>query len=181
MSAIAWTVAKAAIQRWIRIGSGLAGDHVIWAGQNRKVPNGMFIEMRLSVLPRRGRDWHDRYDNPTPTAGAEVLQYTRGPREATLSVQCHAGLPTPGNDAVLVDMVLNDALSAHALESVTDGVSGLVAAGVGVGAIDGARAFELEVDGVLEIRAIAVAHLHLASELVETSTYIQTVNTTYEP
>ena len=97
MTAIPWTAAKAALQRGFRIGSGLAGDHVIWAGQNKRVPSGTFIELRLTVMPRRGHDWKDRYDNPSPSAGAEVVQYTRGPREAVLHVQCHAGLPTPGS------------------------------------------------------------------------------------
>ena len=114
----------------------------------------------------------------TVRAGQEVTQYTRGPRQATLQLQCFAGAPTGGLPTGTTSPVaiLHDALSAHALESVN---SILVNAGVGVAGWEPIQS----IDGVVnttrfEPRAITTVHLHLASELVETSTYIQTVNAT---
>jgi hypothetical protein len=112
----------------------------------------------------------------TVRAGQEVKQYTRGPRTCKLTLQCFAGAPTGGSPTGPSSplAVLHDAVSAHALELVNNA---LVAAGVGVAGWDPIQS----VDGVVnttrfEPRAITTVHLHLASEIVQTSTYIETIN-----
>lgn len=119
--------------------------------------------------------------NGTPTttrAGQEVSQRARGPRPGQLQLQCFGGAPTgagpTGASSPL--SILHDAISAYALESVAFGLN---AAKIGIGRIEPIRVFDGVVQSVrLEPRAMATVHLHLASELVETSTYIQIVNAT---
>ena len=110
--------------------------------------------------------------------GAEVLQKLRGPRRAMLTLQCFAGAPTGGapTGPTSPAAVLHDAISSYALESRTNA---LIAAGIGVGTFE----HIMSIDGIVnttrfEPRAIGTVFLHLASEIVETSTYIQTVNAT---
>ena len=268
MSALPMASIEDAIQAWIVAGSGLASDHVTWAGQTAPRPTGEFISMRLTMLNRGGRDFFERTDNivvvasqaitavstiastltvpahglvtgqgplvlggtpPAPLAlvtnywgvvvdastlklassfpnaiatvpttivltgtgtaptiagplsvlpGAEVIQKLRGPRQAMLTLQCFAGAPTGGAPTGTTSpfSILNDAITSYALESRSNALN---AAGIGIGHVESIKA----IDGIVnttrfEPRAIATILLHLASELVETSTYIQTVNAT---
>ena len=268
MSALPMASIEDAIQAWIVAGSGLASDHVTWAGQTAPRPTGEFISMRLTMLNRGGRDFFERTDNivvvasqaitavstiagtltipahglvtgqgplvlggtpPAPLAlatnywpvvvdantikiaatfpnamatvpvtvtltsvgasptiagpasllpGAEVTQKLRGPRQAMLTLQCFAGAPTGGAPTGITSpfSILNDAITSYALES---RATALNTAGIGIGHVESINA----IDGIVnttrfEPRAIAMVLLHLASELVETSTYIQTVNAT---
>lgn len=117
----------------------------------------------------------------TPTtvrAGAELIAYLRGPRTAELELQCFAGAPTGGAATGTTSPVaiLNDAITSRGLDSRR---AALAAAGVAVLSVERVRS----IDGVVnttrfEPRAIATVHLSLASELFETSSYIQTVNAT---
>lgn len=118
--------------------------------------------------------------NGTPTtarAGQEIELRLRGPRQGVLDLQCFAGAPTPsaatGNTNPRA--LLHDAIAAYALESRQ---AALAAAGVGVGSVEEVRSIPPGVVDitVLEPRAVSAVHLHLASELVETATYIQIVN-----
>jgi hypothetical protein len=272
MSALPMTTIEDAIQAWLVAGSGLASDHVIWGGQGNPRPAGEFIEMRLTVLEHRGRDWLDRTDNvftiPTLTisavstggdtltitghglatgdggitfassltlpapllagvkywpvvidpntikvaatfqnavaavpiiidlqsagsgvitivatatavhAGQEIAQKLRGPRRAMLTLECFAGAPTGGaaTGTTSPTAVLHDAITSYATEVRS---AALAAAGIGVGQIEPIRSVDGVVNSVrLELRAIGTVYLHLASELAETSTYIQVVNVT---
>lgn len=116
---------------------------------------------------------------PTTTiAGQEISQRARGGRNAMLTLQCFAGAPTGGSATGTTSptAILNDAIAAYALESQA---TALAAAGIGVGRIEPVRSIDGVVNTVrFEPRAIATIRLHLASELVETSTYIQVVNAT---
>lgn len=114
----------------------------------------------------------------TTIAGIEISQRARGPRRASLTLQCFAGTPTGGAATGFTSpaAVLHDAITSYVLESQSFLLN---QAGVGVGAIEPIRS----VDGIVntthfEPRAIGTVYLHLASELVETSTYIQVVNAT---
>jgi len=268
MSALPMASIEDAIQAWIVAGSGLASDHVTWAGQTAPRPTGEFISMRLTMLNLTGRDFFERTDNivvvasqaitavstiagtltipahglvtgqgplvlggtpPAPLAlltsywpvvvdantikvassfpnaiatvpttivltgtgtaptiagplsvlpGAEVIQKLRGPRQAMLTLQCFAGAPTGGAPTGTTSpfSILNDAITSYALESRSNALN---AAGIGIGHVESIKA----IDGIVnttrfEPRAVATVFLHLASELVETSTYIQTVNAT---
>jgi hypothetical protein len=114
----------------------------------------------------------------TTVAGQEIIQKLRGPRRALLTLQCFAGAPTGGaaTGATSPAAVLHDAITSYATETRS---AALVAAGIGVGQIEPIKAIDGIVNSVrLEPRAIGAVYLHLASELVETSTYIQIVNAT---
>lgn len=114
---------------------------------------------------------------PTTTAaGAEILQRARGSRQAVLQLQCFAGATGSGTGTGSPMALLHDAITSYVLES---RAAALAAAGIGVGRVDPTKS----IDGIVntttfEPRAIAMVHLHLASELVETSTFIQVVNAT---
>ena len=110
--------------------------------------------------------------------GAEVLSRLRGPRQAILTLQCFAGAPTGGapTGATSPIAILHDAISSYRLESRE---TALTAAGIGIGWVESIQSIDGIVNTVrFEPRAIAQVHLHLASEIIETSTYIQIVNAT---
>ncbi len=117
----------------------------------------------------------------TPTtaiAGQEISQRARGPRQGVLTLQCFAGTPTGGAATGFTSptAILHDAISSYVLESRSFALN---AAGIGVGRVDPIQSIDGIVNSVkFEPRAIGTVHLHLASELVETSTYIQVVNAT---
>lgn len=114
----------------------------------------------------------------TTLAGQEIAQRARGPRQALLQLQCLAGAPTGGAPTGVTSpaAILHDAITSHSLET---RAFALAAAGIGVGRVEAIRSIDGVVNTVrFEPRAIAQVHLHLASELVETSTYVQVVNAT---
>ena len=119
--------------------------------------------------------------NGTPTtvrAGQEVTQYTRGPRQMELHLECFAGAPTGGapTGSTSPFAILHDAVTSHALEAIN---AALVAAGIGVAGWDPIKTIDGVVNTVrFEPRAQTTVHLHLASELVQASTFIQVVNVT---
>ena len=117
----------------------------------------------------------------TPTtsiAGQELSQRARGPRTGILTLQCFAGAPTGGAATGITSptAILHDAVTSYVMESIN---AALVTAGIGVAGFDQIQSL----DGVVnttrfEPRATVTVRLHLASELVETSTYIQKVTAT---
>jgi hypothetical protein len=110
-------------------------------------------------------------------AGSEIIQKARGPRQAILQLTCFAGVPGgAATGASSPTAVLHDAVSAYALDGIADAIA---AAKIGVGRVETIRSIDGVVDStIFEPRAIVLVHLHLASELSETSTYIQIVNMT---
>jgi len=118
-------------------------------------------------------------DTPTTTrAGQEIEFRLRGPRRAVLELQCFGGAPTGTGPigASSPTSLLHDAIASHALET---RASALAAAGIGVAGFDEAKSIPEIVDVVrFEPRAVAAVRLHLASEIVETATYVQIVNVT---
>jgi hypothetical protein len=61
---IAWTTIEDAIQAWVVISTGLAGDHCIWSRQNRGRPSGPFALLSVGPVLRQGQDWVDYAANP---------------------------------------------------------------------------------------------------------------------
>lgn len=170
MSAIQWATVRDAIQAWIVTGSGLAGDHVVWAGQRdadgnlMPRPSGMYILLHLTVF-----DWRATSDAKVYTfdAGSNTLtQHLRGPRVALLNATCYQGTPAggTGQPSTTAPMaVINDALTATGLDPVFDV---LVAAGVGVGKVSAINVQGGAINNVkFEERAIATVQLHLASDV----------------
>ena len=50
----AFATAKKAIIDWLRAGSGLDADHVIWTDQDRRKPSKPFLRARLKSFTRKG-------------------------------------------------------------------------------------------------------------------------------
>ncbi len=84
---INWTTVETALHGWIVSASGLAGDHVTWAQQNKARPTGPFISMRITNVERVGQDWADAYEADDGT----FFDRVQGVRRCTLSLQCFGG------------------------------------------------------------------------------------------
>ena len=106
----------------------------------------------------------------TVRAGAEINNVVRGPHVLTLSLQCFA---SPAVGTANARNYLSRVLSSVTLPSVA---AGLVAAGVGVGTWTKVSVLGMTLNmTVFEPRATVTVKLHVASEISETGTYIQTV------
>lgn len=165
MSAIQWGTVRDAIQQWFVLGSGLAGDHVVWAGQvdaNGKPlprPAGLYISLRLAVLAMPGFSDTCRYVLDTNTN--TLTDNIEGPRVLSLTATCFQGTggELPASSWAL--SVLNDALTASGRDDVFDI---LVAAGVGVGTYGDITEVGGQLNTIyLEPRATAVVKLNVAS------------------
>ncbi len=168
---IAWSTVEAAITRWVATSSGLGLTRVAWGQQPMPAIAAPSITMRLRRLRRFGQDWLTVAEAASPAPGAEIEHRLGGTRVVTLSLECCA---EAGTGAFMAVALLEAVRTGYRLPSVHDT---LVAAGVGVGrpedvlGIDGFVA-----DGIVfEPRATLDIPLWLASEVVETGTYIETV------
>lgn len=170
MSAMQMNTLEDAIYTWVRVGSGLAAENVNWAAQNQRSPVGAHITLRMRAIRPVGNDWVDVEDNPTPSAGAEVLYKVRGMRRVTLTIACFGESPIGAAGPLAI---VNDVLTALALPSRSAALAG---AGVGISSI----AEVLALDGVegsttFEPRAQVDVFFYATAELVETGTYIEHV------
>lgn len=104
-----WTAIRAAIAAWVRSGSGLDQQHVIWSQQGRPRPPGPYVEMRLRGPRALGQDWLEVAEVPldfddlaftasaaanTLTATAHGLQTGDGPVRLTTTGTLPGGLAT---------------------------------------------------------------------------------------
>lgn len=184
MSAIAWSSVKTAIHSWFVLGSGLAADRVLFRGQNIARPSGAgaFISLRFVSIETIGRPTVRREENPSPSAGAEMLRKTASHARVVYEATCFP--PAPPDDGSCVP----DASEAHAtLHEVTQ-VAELFATKKALSSANiGMLRFNtiLPLDGVVgstrfEPRAILTFSFMVPSLLVETITNIETVNVEIE-
>lgn len=166
-----WTTIKAAIHAWVQTASGYAADRVVWGRQpNAPTRTRPFIEMSVTGMHNPGIDGVHVSDNPTPSAGAEILHTAQGPRTALLTLTCYAQEGTGSASAVAV---LTTVMAKAGLPLAREALD---TAGVGLGE----ESDVLGVDGLLNVaafepRATVSVRLHLASEVSETGTYIEHV------
>lgn len=126
--------------------------------------------MRISAIRPIGNDWVDNENNPTPTAGAEVLMKVRGVRRCTFSLQCFAAM---GTGATGPTAILNDVITACSLPSISDALD---AAFVGVSDYGDIKSMDGVVNSTrFEPRATVEIVFYAKAELVETATYIEHV------
>ena len=168
------TTIENAIHAWISAGSGLSPKQVIWAGQGGPAPSGPYISLRLTDLGQVGQDWIDVEPAADPEPGAEVEYKLRGVRTRTLTIQVFGGSPLGSSSNAAV---LSRALTARALPSIE---SALRAGGVGIGPIGAITVIDRTRSGLFEARAVVDVTIHLVSELSETGTTIESVETTNE-
>ncbi len=156
-----------AIWAWIVAGSGLDEQNVIWAGRGPS-PSGMHIAMRLAVTDAPGHDWVDR----AATDEGDITYTVRGPRIATLTLQCIAPIDGPESGETTCAGILDRALQVRMLPSVA---ADLDAGGVGVGRIGPIRAVPGIRSQLFEPRAVVEITLHMTAEVSEIGAAIEHV------
>jgi len=172
---MAWSDIETAIRAWVKSGSGLTDEQVIWADQNGGSPALPFIDIRLGELVPVGAadasDWE--YDAGGP-AGQEIVMSGHGVREFAVSVRAFSASPL-GNSSARA--LLSKVQTALALESAR---SALHAAGVTP--FDNGRV--QVVPAILETswegRAVLQVRFYTEETVTERTTYIDTVEVTNE-
>lgn len=166
MSAPAWTTIENAIYTWV----SSTGVTAAWTEPGAPRPAAPFVSMRLAGARGVGHDWLDVQDAIAPDPGAEIEHVVRGTRALTLSLQAFAAAGTGALGAVAM---LEAVRTAARLPTGRDALN---AAGVGVGSFDAVKAIDGVVNSLtFEPRAVCEVTLWVAAELVETSTYIEIV------
>lgn len=166
---IAWSTVQAALASWVRTGSGLAESACLWAEQEAPRPSGTWISISTPTVRRVGQDWLDVLNNPTPSAGAEILHRARGVREVSITLTCYSTTAIGASGAA---QILDAVIAKAKLPTQRDalGAAGVSIARVGqVTPIPGLRNSSL-----LEPRATVEVVGYLVSEVEETGTYIET-------
>lgn len=170
---IAWSTFENAIHTWLRVATAIPAERILWARQNAARPDGdgAWISISRTDVSSGGRDWVTHRLRPAPvTAGQEITYVVNGTRTVTLSIQCYGGTATgDGSPEALLDR-------ARLMLSLPSRRAAFQAANVGVGEIRGPRVLDgLRTPVVIEPRAILEMDCHLAAEVTETGTYIETV------
>lgn len=169
-----------ALHAWAVAGTGLAAAKVIWSDQGDAAtrpatrPAPPYVSMKLIVSDQtRGMDWIDVKNAPAPADGAEIQHTARGPRTATLSVQCFglAATAADGAGGSSPHALLARMKARQRLPTVRDA---LKAANIGVGTTTGVSDASAVINSATsEPRAVFTATIHYVSEESETGTYIE--------
>lgn len=180
MSGVAWDTIKDAIQAWIVLGSGLAGNRVVWQGQRDSHgnivphPSGTYISIGVIGLRQPGfNDWTG-YD----VSANQLQQFVQGPRIVVLSIKCYQGIPT-GTDDIGPLQILSDVLTASDSDDVNES---LTAAFLGIGTYDDAQLSVQKLnDSKQEVFAFTTVQIHTKSDITFTKSqpgigWIENVN-----
>lgn len=163
---IPWSTVRLAIHQWVVAHSGIAEDHVIWEEQRGpQPPTGTYISLMIRDVRSFGLDW-----NEITAYGDGIKHSIKGPRVATLVIQCFCG-GRPWFEAQPQDR-LETVIASRALPS---RAQSLRAAGVGFGPIGPVDALAIERSTLFEPRARVEATIHLTSAVEELNTYIESV------
>lgn len=175
-----WAAIKPAIVSWVRTATGLDAEHVYWTQSGRTRPTGQYVELTVSGVRGVGLDWIDVEDNPTPSAGQEVLYQARGTREVAVQMQCFAGATVGTSlEAATVVEVLERVLAYARLPVVQDALN---AAGVALGPYDQVTdATGFPGASLFEPRAVWNLRLHTTSEVSTPDTFIEFVELDADP
>jgi hypothetical protein len=166
VSATPWAAVRLAIRSWVVTGSALSGDHVIWVGQQHRVPDGAYITLRLSTIDPLGHD-----ESSITEAAGVLTEHLTGHRDAKLTITCFSGIDE--HDATRAVLTLDSVRTAARLMTVANV---LQAANVGVNHIADVRAIGATINNTqFDSRAELVVHLNLVSELTGAADAIQTV------
>jgi len=168
MTAPDWITIEDAIATWVALG----GAAVAWAEDDGPRPAKPFVSMHVDGIARIGQDWTDIQDAAAPVAGAEIEHLVRGTRSLTLTLQCFASSPTGTLAAVgILEKIITAARLPTARAALND-------AKLGVSAIGPVRSIGKVINSAdFEPRAVVEVTLFTVAEQVETSTYIETVET----
>ncbi len=173
MSAAVTTTVENALVAWALAGSGLAAGQVVWADQpGAKRPEGQYIALNPIALVAQGHDWLEVEENEESTGddGEEIRHVGRGVRQLTLSLQCFGGA---GTGVASAQALLEQLRAKSVLPTPADL---LLAGGLGLAEFGSVRRVGSVINtATFEPRAVAEARFHLASEVSELGTYIETV------
>jgi hypothetical protein len=167
---IAWGTIEKALHKMVVNGSGLSADKVVWSQQPGPRPTGTHIAMRVAVIKRIGHDWLQVEDAAIPSQGAEINLLSRGMRECRFQLQCFSDTGVGSGAAA---MVLDSVVSRSNFQTAADALN---TAGIGLCPWEQV----VSIDGILgsstfEPRATVETRFFLASEVLETATFIETV------
>lgn len=161
---------ETAIAAWTAAGSGLAADHVWWAGQGQPRDEGAWISLNvISDANPTGPAWVDVEDAAEPADGAEIRHVARESVQQIVSIQCFQGAATGAASALGILRQLRASAVLRTPAAV------LADAGIGLGRLSPIRNIGGSRNGAFEPRASMDATIFLASETTELGTYIETV------
>ena len=168
MSAVDWATVENALHLWVSRGSSLAETSVIWWLTGGPRPPAPYILLSLPEFKSVGHDWIVKKAAPEPvTPYEEIVRVARGMRTARLEMQCFA---VEGTSSAALS-ILSDVMASLQLH-----ISNLDDAGVGIGVLGPLQPLSGRRNGILEPRATWSLGLHLASEVQDFVTYIQSID-----
>lgn len=166
-----WVNFENAIQARVVAGSGLTGSKVIWENQNKQRPARSFIAMRVESVEAAGQSESKVTNNPTPSAGQEILLTSRGMQRVELVLTAFS-TDTIGNSSARallqkVKLYLSHDSCTATLNDLAEPIGILSTSGVQ----DASIVLETEIEG----RAVLTVVCMVADEYTEATTYIETV------
>lgn len=175
---IDWQSVENALRSWVVGASSLTGGDVRWGRQNAPGTNSTSADpsqqiiMMIEAVEVLGYDGVDVIDNPTPSAGQEILLSTIGQRRGTLSLNAF-GSPS----GAMSPYALLEVVCANIPRYVND----LDAAGVGIARPGNITVFSQQFgrfgQAVIEPRARVEIPFYLAQDVSVPDTYIEFVQT----
>ncbi len=111
----------------------------------------------------------------TARAGQEISATVRGPRMLTISLQCYGGGATGSTRPAAI---LHDVITKSALPSVADA---LTTAGIAIASFSEVNELDIVLGPVTDSRGILTVFAHIAEEITEDATYIETVAISENP
>lgn len=170
---ISWDTIVSTIRAWVADATqSTCGGRVQWANQGGPRLQAPFVELEITSVESLGQDWKTVKDNQASNGhdGAEIIRTAMGPRVMTLAIRCF-GASGPLVPSAAPVGVLDAVVTLSSLRTTAFAAAGMGRAGFGMvistkGVID---------ETVLEPRAVVDARFHLAAEVAEFETYIQTV------
>lgn len=159
-----------ALVNQVKLASGLAAGKVIWANQTRDRPVRPFIE--LTVLSSEVASTHSESgvsNNPTPTAGNEIILTTTDHVDIRVQMRAFSAEVTGSNKAFnLLDKVRQHFGKESCIETLSN-LAESIAVVDREAVADATIVLETEHEG----RAVWNVRLRVADVTTETTTYIQ--------
>jgi hypothetical protein len=176
MSAVNWTTVKNALHAWLTSTTGITAERILYGGQNAVRPKGQdtaWINLWIMGDDGTGRGSTIYKDNPTPTAGAELIKEVHGQRLVTVTITIYG--QKNATDATEAYALMSDAMCSLDLEEVTDPLNN---GGVSIQQYSATTTIGGIINTTrIEPRATCTVQFMTPSVVSRTMTYIETINT----
>lgn len=165
-----WTAIENAIQAQVVAASGLAASNVIWSFQSRSKPTRDFIRLELDSIESQNSVTPETstIDNPTPSAGAEIVSSSEEQIDFTVEIHFFTGVSGGTGSARSRLATILRYMSAEEVTTALD------ASGVALIDCGPVTALPVVLDAEYESRARATLALRTVDGFRKTATYIQT-------